>query len=214
MQTTRDFNESGKPVEISDHLFQFIIGAIIFYGFALNWVIVSNVDASLLTPYAGTVLIGYVVSAIIAAIITTKSKSPVVSFLGYNILVVPAGLMLVLALDGVPQNTIVGTIQLTSLITGLMMIVGMGFPGFFRSIIKICMLALLLTIAAEVVLFFVGVTLPLLNYVGIACLMVFIAFEWGTAVHSTNRTLDQAVDIACSMYLSILGLFLRLLNND
>ena len=61
------------------------------------------------------VIIGYFVSCLIGIGLSKGSDNPVVSFIGYNLVVVPVGVILSIALTGYEQVTIMSAIYVTGI---------------------------------------------------------------------------------------------------
>ena len=84
---------------ISDQKYNLFLGGTVFYGLLVNiilcavagetmldWVLQSNANAAILG-------IGYLILAVIGIVISRKSTNPAISFIGYNMIVVPMGLL-------------------------------------------------------------------------------------------------------------------------
>ena len=86
---------------ISDRAYNLTIGAVLLWGFALNALMVKHIDPAPIVQFMGGspwIFMGmYFASIVVGTMIFTKSDNPAVSFLGYNFLVLPLGLVLVAA---------------------------------------------------------------------------------------------------------------------
>lgn len=86
--------------EVSNRLYNLVIGLTLFWGFAVNWFMVANIPVDVLQGINQWVFLGgYFVSCIIGCVMFNSSDNPIISFIGYNLVVVPFGLVLVLFLD-------------------------------------------------------------------------------------------------------------------
>lgn len=79
-------------------------------------------------------LVGYMITALAGVAIIFKSEKPLYSFLGYNLIVIPVGLLLVIVLPEYSHENIVKALQATVLLTVTMMLLGTAFPRFFKRI--------------------------------------------------------------------------------
>ena len=109
---------------ISDRLYNLTLGLVLAWGFLVNYLMVSSIDAvwlmSTVPPIA--MLIGYFVSAFVGIMIYQKSDNPWVSFIGYNMIVVPIGVILVPFLYRFDPNVIHRAVAATGAVTVGMMI--------------------------------------------------------------------------------------------
>lgn len=197
---------------ISDRAFNLIMGVVLLYGFALNWYMVVNIPVESLQaiPMWGF-LIGYFVSCLLGVVLFQASDNPAVSFLGYNFIVVPIGLVLNLVLVQYDTNLIVSAMQVTTMVTFGMIVLGTLFPSFFMGIGNILFWSLLLAIVAELIMIFVfKVDLTIMDWIVAVIFCGYIGFDWAKAQEGP-KTVDKAVDGAASLYLDIINLFLRIL---
>ena len=134
-------------------------------------------------------------------------------FIGYNLIVVPIGFVVNIALFGYGTDIITTAVAITGTVTLVMMLLGTMFPAFFSRIGRALGITLLITIIVELVsMFFI----PAFNGIFIDYLVVFlfcgyIGFDWGRA-NMQSKTVDNAVDSAAEIYLDIINLFLRILS--
>jgi len=204
------FNRGGGHDTMSESAYNGLIGLTLFYGFGLNWWIVSTFpfDAIPILP----LIIGYFVSAIAGIFIAYGSDNPVVSFIGYNLVVVPVGFILNVGLQGYDQDIIINAIMVTAMVTGIMMVMGVMFPSFFRSIEGALFWALLAAIVAELFLIFVlGRDLEIMDWIVALIFCGYIGVDWGRA-QAISKTPDNAIDSVVALYLDIINLFIRILS--
>ena len=188
------------------------IGAVLLWGFFLNYWMVQLVPAELVQGMSPIVfMIGYLVCVFAGTAIYQRSDDPVVSFLGYNLLVVPLGLMLVGMLPMYSPAVIAEAFLATGAITALMMFLAAGNPGFFLSIGRGLMIAFICSFVVELgFVIFTGRSPSILNWAMIAIFSGYIGYDWARA-QSLPKTLDNAVDCAAALYVDIVILFMRLL---
>jgi FtsH-binding integral membrane protein len=197
---------------ISDRAYNAVIGAVLLWGFAMNWVTVQLISPAVFTVVPPLVfLIGYVVCTFAGIYTFQKSSNPLVSFLGYNLVVGPIGLLLVLALAGVPALIVYRALIATAGVTGTMMMLGTLFPAFFLGLGRTLFIALVIGLLAQLGLMLFGMGVPTF-FDGLFVLIFsgYIGYDWARA-NRLPKTLDNAIDSAAALYLDIINLFLRLL---
>src|SRR5262245_23400414 len=106
-------------------LYNLIIGAVLCWGFALNWWIVQTIPPEAILSYnIWLFLIAYFVSCITGIIMFTKSHSPLVSFVGYNLVVLPFGMVINVAIAQYEPTLVVDAMRVTGMVTAVMMVLG------------------------------------------------------------------------------------------
>lgn len=201
-------------VEISERAYNLIIGAVLFWGFALNYLMVTLFGQQIIAMVAGMgvlpFLIGYFVMVIVGSIMIGKGGA-VMSFIGYNLIALPVGVVVCACVDGIPTSTVQTAVLVTAIVTLSFMILATIAPGFFLSLGRMLGFSLLATLVAELV-----TILIFRRYSGVyewlftAIFSLYIGYDWARA-NSCARTVDNAVDMAASLYLDIINLFLRIL---
>lgn len=198
---------------ISTRLYNFIIGAVLLYGFLMNVFIVKNVPvASLLSINIWVFLIGYFASCLFGIYLFTKSDNPVVSFIGFNFVAVPFGLIVNIVTSQYSPELVINAMQVTTVVTCIMMVLGTAYPKFFESIASGLFWGLLASIIAELILTFVfKMDLGIMDWIIAAIFCGYIGYDWGKA-SALPKTVDNAVDSAAALYMDIINLFLRILS--
>lgn len=200
--------------EISTQSYNMIIGATLLYGFIVNMIMVSCCFefAKSMNPIVFT--IAYFVLAITGGFMVRKSDNPVISFIGYNLIVIPMGLCLTIIINaysmGGYESTIITAFLITTIVTLAMMGLSAAFPRFFLSMGKTLCISLLITVVAELILFFIGIQLGIIDYVVVLIFCGYIGYDWAKA-NAIPKTVDNAIDSACELYIDIVNLFIRLL---
>lgn len=198
---------------ISTRLYNFIIGAVLLYGFLMNVFIVKTVPvASLLAINIWVFLIGYLASCLFGIYLFTKSDNPVVSFIGFNFVAVPFGLIVNMVTSQYSPEMVINAMQVTTVVTCIMMVLGTAYPKFFESIASGLFWGLLASIIAELILTFVfKMDLGIMDWIIAAIFCGYIGYDWGKA-SALPKTVDNAVDSAAALYMDIINLFLRVLS--
>ena len=194
---------------VSARTFNMIIGGITLYGLLTNaiMVVMCHEFAMSLNPW--TLIIGYFVSCIVGTIMT-NSKSPAVSFVGYNLIVIPIGLILSICVPTYNIYNIAAAAVATGAVTLLMMVLAAAKPDFFLGMGRTLFIALCFGIIAEIISMFFGYGGDIFNWAFVIIFSLYIGFDWSRA-QVMSKTLDNAVDAAVQIYLDIINLFIRLL---
>ncbi|ABP80401.1 hypothetical protein PSEUDT2_00522 [Stutzerimonas stutzeri] len=133
------------------------------------------------------------------------------SFLGYNLVVVPFGLIVNLVVSRYDSALVYEAIRITALVTLGMMLLGTLFPRFFARIASALTVALLLVIVVELVeLFILGIHHGVIDWIVVLIFCGYVGVDWGRA-NQIPKTLDNAIDSAAALYMDIINLFLRIL---
>jgi FtsH-binding integral membrane protein len=197
---------------ISAAAYNFAIGLTLCWGFAMNWLMVTNIDSQSIADVNPWIFfIGYFASCFFGMYLFNKSSNPLVSFIGYNFVVIPFGLIINLVVSGYDASIVSEAIRITGLVTIGMMCLGSMFPAFFKKISGALSIALLLVIVVELIEIFVfGIHHGILDWIVVLIFCGYIGYDWGRA-NQIPKTLDNAIDSAAALYMDIINLFLRIL---
>lgn len=200
-----------NSVTLSDRAFNMMLGFFICYGFAVNWYMVETIPVEYLKLYSiWTIIIGYFVSCLIGILITSKSENPLITFFGYNFIVLPVGIILNLFLSEHNPDIISKAMQVTTLVTFTMIVLGTLYPDFFKSLGTILFISLIAAIVVELVLVFVfNTNLTFIDWIVAVIFCGYIGYDWATAQES-DKSMNAAVFCAVSLYLDIINLFIRI----
>lgn len=200
-----------KADTISARAYNGILGATILYGFLVNalLVLVARPLVEAIDPVV--FLIGYLVSALVGALIANKSSNPAISFVGYNLIVVPVGLLLAIVLPGYDARQIFLAALLTGVVTLVMMLLTVSFPNFFASLGSTLFWSLLICVAVEFIALLLGYGGDIFNWIFVAIFSLYIGYDWHRA-QVYSKTVDNAIDSAVDLYLDIINVFLRILD--
>ncbi len=200
---TRDF-------AVTRERFNLILGGTLLWGFLMNilfCVFLGRAAARL--PY-GVVTIAYVVLAFTGILINTRSQKPLWSFVGYNLVVLPLGLVLSALIADAGADAVRETFQITAAVTAGMLLLSNRKPELFSRMGPCLLGALLLALAAELVSFLFSRSFEAVNVVVALIFCGYIGFDWARA-QQRPCTADNAIDSACALYLDIINLALRIL---
>lgn len=211
------FERSGSD-SMTRGAFYFVVGCVLSWGFLATYMF-STLTASWQPSLWEFLLVG--LGLPLAGIFMSTSSSALLSFIGFNLVVVPFGLILgpTLALYNVAQPGIVAEAAgLTACVTGVMMLTGLAFPRFYASIGGALLGALGALLLVMVISFFVPglMEFTIIHYLAAGLFALYIGFDMYRA-SEIPATLDNAVDVSVSLYLDIINLFLwilRILGNS
>lgn len=208
-----DVWESSGSDTMSRRSFYFALGCILTWGFFLTSV-VSERTATWQPSLMGFLFVGLVLP-IIGIVISAKSNNALISFIGFNLVVIPFGAILgpVLAHYELAQPGVVTKAALvTTAVTGLMALSGIMFPQFYERAGSALFTALVCLLIVRVVQLFVPALQGVgwVEYLAVGLFALYIGYDMYRA-SVIPATLDNAVDVAVSLYLDIINLFLNLL---
>lgn len=192
--------------------YNLLIGGILLWGFIINALMVKYATPYILSINPIALIIGYFIIAFLGIFISARSTSAIVSFIGYNMVVVPVGAILSVTLAGVSSVSIMNAVLVTGGVVFIMTLLGSIFPNFFLSMGRALFVALTAVIIIELLTMLFGWHLPSFWDWLIAILFSgYIAYDWADAQYSTC-TADDAVDACVRLYLDIVNLFLSILD--
>lgn len=197
---------------VSGATYNLVIGLVLCWGFFVNWVIVREVDTAWLTKINPWIFFGgYFASCFFGVFLFSKSERPTTSFIGYNFVVVPFGLVVNLVVSRYQPDLVVQAIQVTASVTVLMMVLGALFPQFFQAIYTGLVVSLLGVLVVELFQIFVlGIHSDWIDWAVALIFCGYIGYDWGRA-NRIPKTVDNAIDSAAAIYMDVINLFLRIL---
>lgn len=212
-ETLRERKEARTqcPDTIGTAAYNGVIGLTILYGFVVNALMVVFARPLFEGLPLIAILIGYFVSAIAGAIIANKSSKPAISFLGYNLIVLPVGMLLSLVLPGESAGNIFLAVVLTGIVTVIMILLSVIFPRFFARLGPSLLWSLVIGIVVELVATLLGYGGNIFNWLFVVIFSLYIGYDWHKA-QSYSKTVDNAIDSAIDLYLDLINLFIRILD--
>lgn len=202
--------------ELSAQAYNYVLGGTLLYGFLVNCFMIKFCFSSILSLAENPVIfyLMYFVMVIVGSLMVNGSSNPVISFIGYNLIVVPLGLVLSLVLNAYAMagysSTITMAFGITALVTIAMMLAASIVPDFFLSLGRTLFFTLLVTVIIEVILSLTGHGLGVIDYVVVLIFCGYIGYDWARA-NACAKTVDNAIDSAAELYVDIVNLFLRIL---
>jgi FtsH-binding integral membrane protein len=187
-----------------------MIGFVTFYGLFMNFLMCTVFSSQVMAIPAGTLLMGYIIFGIAGILIMSFVKNPVVSFIGYNMLVVPLGAVLCNCISGIPVPIVTNTIGMTGAITVIMICFGILFPNFFMRIGGVLFFSLLGLLIVGLFGFFIHIPMFTYSLASTAVFTLYIGFDWAIAQRMPKNA-TNAMSAACNIYLDIVNIFINLL---
>lgn len=204
---------SEKDIGLDAKQYNLTIAGILMYGFIIN-----VLECLFLTKFAISIppflfLAGYFFTALYGMGLAEKTKNPWTSFVGYNLVVLPVGLLLSRYLIHFSPLLVANAMCLTAGFTLTMIIAAYYFPKVFEDMGQSLCLSLIAIIIADISLIFgFGFVDPDgLDLFAAFVFCMYIGYDWGRAQHK-EYTLDNACKVTINMYLDIINLFIRLLS--
>jgi hypothetical protein len=203
---------TGVPI-IEDRLYNLIMGGVVIYGLAINVLLCATcadfVDN--INPIA--FIIGYIVCVLLGCFITYHYDIPAISFLGYNLVVVPVGLVVASVVKyygGLDSGIVLQAFICTLVITCCMVVLGTTMPNFFSGIGSILLSCLLGLFIAEIVMLLLGFEQIISSWIAAILFSLYIGYDFYNSQQYT-KTVDNAIDCALDIYLDVINLFIRIL---
>ncbi|MGI6205878.1 MAG: Bax inhibitor-1 family protein [Anaerovoracaceae bacterium] len=206
---SRLYQTSGDRI-VSRRLYNFTIGAVILYGVIINVLMSWYLAPQILSINPVLLLAGYIILVIAGSYITYRSSSPLVSFIGYNLVCLPLGAVITICVQGYSTTVVAQAFMLTAVITGVMMLASTAFPGTFAGMGRMLFIGLIGIIIANLVCLLFGIQTTIIAWIAAVLFSLYIGYDWVRAQQYVP-TLDHAVDSALDIYVDIVNLFLQLL---
>lgn len=207
-------NEYGAPLtgELSARAFNLLLGGTLLWGFFINFVLCAVFGEAILRINPLALLLIYIVLATVGILLNTRSHSPAVSFLGYNLVVLPVGLLLSVYVSGFEGVTVATAFLVTAAVTLTMMLLSAAFPNTFIGLGPMLGLALFTVLIVNLVFTLIGgfFALGMIDWIVTFIFCGYIGYDFAMAQRG-EKTADRAVDGACALYLDIVNLFMRVL---
>ncbi len=199
---------------VSDRTYNLYLGGVVAYGLLVNIIICSKFSGFALSLNPIVLFVGYLICVLAGTIISAKSSDPLISFLGYNLVVVPVGLVVSTAVyyyGGLSSVVVLQAITYTAGITIVMICLSILKPEFFSRLGGLLFSGLIGLIIVELVLMLFRVQQSFTALFGAVLFSLYIGYDYWKA-QQYPKTIDNAVDSALDIYLDIINLFMRILS--
>lgn len=204
-----------EPDEIiSTRLYNVIMAGVVLWGLLVNALLCAYVGDIFLYVNPLIFLAAYFVFAFLGIHIARKSDNAFISFLGYNLVVLPMGLLVstcVYQYGGIGSQVVTDAFIYTLLITAGMVAAEIAMPELFSRLGGALLGILIGLIVAEIVLLLLHVRQDVTDWIAAGLFSIYIGYDFYRS-QQFAKTLDNAVDCALDIYLDIINLFVRLLS--
>lgn len=197
---------------ISDRAYNTVLGSTIGWGILLNVILCMFCGDFVDSINPLVFLIGYFVCAFSGMAIAYKSDNPIISFIGYNMVVVPVGLVIacvVSAYGGLGSEVVGLAFVFTMIITFCMVGLSVIYPSFFSKIGGLLISTLIGLIICESFSLIFGFDTYWFTWVGAVIFSLYIGYDFWVS-QQYIKTIDNAIDSSVAIYLDIANLFLKL----
>jgi FtsH-binding integral membrane protein len=195
---------------ISERTFMGSIAGFISYGLILTYIMASYFAPPMPSMWY---LIGVgLIIPLLGCFISSSDNLPL-SFLGYNMIVLPIGLCLGPVANFVDPQIIQDAALLTAIITGIMGLAGITYPNIFKNLGGALFYSLIALVVVRVLQMFIPALahLTIIDYIAAGIFSLYIGYDMYRST-LVGRTVGNALHIAVSLYLDIINLFLNILS--
>ena len=203
---------------ISNTAYNGVIGFMLLWGLLINYLLCANVGSYTnifpnMSPIA--FLIGYLVVAIAGMLMTFKSKSPVVGFIGYNLVVIPFGLVISTMVESYIKagaaNAVTLAFLYTLIIAAAMLATVIVFPKAFEKIGAALGVALVAIILCGLVMLLINGRQPTwMSYAAAGLFSLYLGYDIYRS-QQYPKTVKNAIASALDIYMDLANIFIRLL---
>lgn len=209
----KELRELSEGKEMSESNYIVALLGVVLYGLIINVITCSIIPFEWVFDNYIPIIIGYLICVIAGSVIANKSTNPIISFVGFNLIAGPVGVLLagsVGAYAAIDPTIVKDAFLMTAIITGVMMVLGYIKPQWFEKLGGLLFTVLVSMVVCEIVLLILGVSQYVFTWIGVFLFTVYIGYDTMRAIKYPH-TLDNAVDCALDLYLDIINLFLKLM---
>ncbi len=204
----------GEGQLVSARVYNGVLLGVLVWGVLVNVLLCFTVGSvyRLMNPIVFTVL--YLICAGAGILISRASDKPLFSFLGYNMVVVPFGLVISTLVEayGGPYSYLVAYAFLYTLVITLGMTgAALAFPEMFSRLGGVLLGVLVGLVLCELLLLILRVPQTATDWIVAALFSLYIGYDVYRS-QQFPKTVDNAVDCALDIYLDLANLFIRILS--
>ena len=198
---------------ISAQQYNLLLCGAVLWGVLINFILCVTVGNVYRYMNPLPFFIGYTVLLIAGLLISAKSHNPVISFIGYNMVVVPMGLVISTCVElygGVQSEIVAEAFLITLCVTAAMTFFAVTKPELCEKMGGVLLPCLLGLIIAEIIMLLIGYQNILTAWIGAILFSLYIAYDVYRS-QKFAKTADNAIDCAVDIYMDLANLFLRIL---
>lgn len=210
----RDYYYFTSEGEMSVESYNSIIGIVLLWGFALSAIVIKVAGPFFASWNPIMLTIAYLAVAIAGGYISRKSDKPLISFIGYNMVILPFGAVLSVILQYVSAISVFYVATTTAAVMLVMILLSVAFPKFFlsMSVLHTLSVSLFVIIIIEIMCLIVGWHHPgILDWIVVLIFCGYVGYDWAIAQEKPH-TLDNAIDSCVGLYMDAANLFIRILS--
>ena len=199
---------------VSERKYNTVLSGVVLYGLIINVIICALLGDSLAYVSPLKIIIPYFIFTITGMLMSVISKNPIVSFIGYNFVVLPIGALLsvvVSSVGGIGAGVVLQAFVCTTLVTVIMVILSILYPNFFSKLGRVLGISLLILIIVRLLALIFNFTIPFISWISAAIFSLYIGYDFYKS-QVFEKTIDNAIDCALDLYLDIINLFLDILS--
>lgn len=203
----------GDEKYISDRAFYIVMSLVLLFGFVVNALEVYFLADIVLTWDPIIFVVVYFVMAIVGVLINVFSRNTVLSFIGYCLVVLPIGALLAFVVPAYSINVVRAAFFATVCLSAVFVLLAILYPNVFLSIWKVLSVSLLIGLIFSLVNMLTGIFSTAMVWLDWLIVLVFCCYVGFDISLARNRpkTIDNAIDSACGLYLDLINIFVRLL---
>lgn len=202
-----------EGANLSSRAYNGVLCGTLLYGLVINFILCLVVGDITTVINPAAFLIAYVICCIVGCVMSAKSHNPVMSFIGYNLVVVPVGLVISMAVQeygGISSQTVIMAFLITMCITAAMTFLGIAKPEFCSKLGGLLFAGLLGLIIAELFIMLLGMDNLVTSWFAAGIFSLYIAYDVYRS-QSYPPTVNNAIDSALDIYLDVANLFMRIM---
>lgn len=207
-------SENGEKVHLlTEKEFNLWVGLMHAWGFGFNAVVCMNFTQLCESWNPILAVLVYLTMFFWGVGLSSRFKNPVVSFIGYNMVVLPIGAVLSVFLKNICWRTVTQVFQLMTFTVLLLLVISIIQPWILLSMRRCVLICLFGVIAAE---FFIGAVSGRPSIVQCIVSLVicgYLGYDWSRAQIRLDKTIDGAIDTATELYLHMLVQLLAVFTN-
>lgn len=189
------------------------IFGMILYGLVVNFLICFFCSDMAITVNSFVFFLTYLVCVIVGCVMSAVSTNPVAGFVGYNLIVLPSGFVISVAVQeygGLGSEVVTEAFLVAALIIATMMLFAVLNPQFCNRLGSLLFMALMGLIAAGIILLFMGMKSSAISWASAIIFSFYISYDVARS-QMYPYTISNAIGSAMDIYLDIVNLFLSLL---
>ena len=199
---------------LTNRTYNLLFGFVILYGLILNYLLCTYGLELAMTIKPMILIVSYISFGVLGSTLAILSKKATISFIGYNLLVIPAGLVLSLALQeygGIDSIIVKQSFLYTSSVIMVMITLGVIFPKLFEKLERILFISSMGLFITYIIIIIFHIDNIIISWIASIIYSLYIGYDIYKS-QQINKTADNAVDCAINVYVDIIVLFLNILD--